>query len=313
MFDKKRFRLKAIISPEIDKFECREINIGDSYADEVPNNWYAQYYNFIVKKNYIDFKPGDDGDENDLIVINEFELPHYFDFISENSNAKTFNISESHSIRNNHIQPRIIKSIIGITSYQNKNLILFQKFQDHIQLSGYRDMLSLDTDSLSFQRFEEPLLSLGSSIMAIYEIENEKLIFNRFTDVNYILSMHEYFAELSAPEIEEFVNDDLFESKKDALYEIIHKASPLLAKRFALVKESGILNKITAEDIYHVSLKYKDTKEFNVNVTLTPNRDKVIFPTKKSEAHDFLRLLNQDFYTGDFDGSTFLARQKRPV
>ncbi len=308
MFDKSEFRLKAILTKDIDTFECREMTITDSYAYEVPNDWYKQYFNFVTRKEYIDFKPGDDGEENELVVINDFELPTYFQFISED-----YIISDSPLITHNHMQPKVIKSIIGVTNYRNNKLILFQKFQDHIQLTSYRNTLSLDTNSLGFKVFNEPLISLGRSIIAVYEIENKKLIFKRFTDVNTILLMDEYFREASPPEIREFLRHNLFEVNENELSEIINEASPLLAKRFALVKESGILNKISAEDIQRVSLKYKETEGYNVNITLSQNRKKVIFPNKKSEAHNFLRLLNQDFYTGDFDGNPFLARDKRPV
>ena len=99
----------------------------------------------------------------------------------------------------------------------------------------------------------------------------------------------------------------MFESNIKDLNEIIYQPSPLLAKRFSLVKSSGIIKRVSAQDVKTVSKKYENIKEYKINVELSQNGDKIKFPTKKAEVHNLLRLLNQDFYTGDLDGNHFLS------
>ena len=313
MFDKYRFNLAASVKSENadeNNLTLRAISLDDTgYTNQLQNDWYKQYYTFLFQKSYVDFRPGDDVEEDELVLIEDFDLPPYIkEYVNDSSD-----ISDLPSIKHRHIERKTIKSILGVTRYQNRELILFQKFRDSTQLPGKQLTLSLDTDSLVFKKVSDPLLTLGDSLIAVYEIEEKKLIFRRFNDVSYILEMDRYFKMLSSKEIMNFLRHNLFEADISELDDIINDASPLLAKRFALVKDSGILNRVSAEIVESVSLKYKNVIGYSVNVELSTDRKKIIFPTQKAEAHNLLRLLNQDFYTGDFDGDPFLARSKRSL
>ena len=313
MFNIRNFYTSSIVEDESNditsdhKLSLRSVHIGDDYENQVPIDWYKHYYDFLGRQNYIDFKPGDDGEKDDLIVIKDFQLPIYFKSFETPSD-----IIDCPPIRSRHIEPRIIKSFIGSIDYNGETLILFQKFRDSVQLPQMLP-LSFDSDSQSFKKVGKPILSFGSRIMAVYEHKKKRVIFKRFNDVSYILDLDRYFARLSPKEIKEFLDHDLFEYNERKLYDMIHKASPLLATRFALVKKSGIIDRVDAKQIKLIGDKYKDIKEYKVNINLSDDGNKIVFPSKKSEAHNLLRLLGKKFFTDDFDNIPHLARDTRPL
>ena len=308
MFDIHRFYTGAIVLNDNKELELRHFSVDDDYAEQMPEDWYMYYYNFIINKELINFKPGDDGDDHELVIIDDFKLPSYF-----NSFNKASNMGDFHSLRPQHMKPRTIKSIISSTSFNGKDLILFQKFLDSTQL-GYGLKFSIDLNTISLNRVKEPSISFGTSIIGVCEIDkknNKKLIFNRFSDLSYILDLYRYFHALSPQEIKTFLDRALFEYDEDELDEIIYKASDRLAKRFALVEESGILDRFTAEEFKSISLKYRNVIDYKINIELSTDRQRILFPSKKTDAHNILRFFNGDFYTDDFDGHPFLARGKR--
>lgn len=314
MFNIRNFYISSIVEDEHDntaidhKLSLRSVSIGDDYEDQVPVDWYKHYYDFLGRQNYIDFKPGDDGEKDDLVVIKKFQLPSYFGSFGTPSD-----IIDCPPLKSRHIKPRVIKSFIGSVKYNGETLILFQRFRDSAQLPQMLP-LSFDSDSQSFKKMDRPILSFGSSIMAVYKHNNRRLIFKRFNDVSYILDLQRYFAHLSPTEIKGFLDESgLFEYNEKELQSIIHKASPLLATRFALVKKSGILDRVDAQQVKNIGDKYKNVKEYKVNINLSDDGNRIVFPSKKSEAHNLLRLLGKKFFTDDFDNLPHLARDTRPL
>lgn len=320
MFNRKDFYLSSIIEDEDDRhtiihnLSLRKVNIIGDYSSQMPVDWYKYYNKFLVRKTPIPFKPGDDGEDEDLIVIEDFELPTYFRNFRIPSDIRNCPMIENH-----HINPRVIKSFIASINYKGETLILFQKFKDYTQLQQ-SSAFTYDVDSGNLKELDKPVLSFGSSIMAVYKyIEKngkieKKLIFKRFNDVSYILDLKRYFAPLCAEGIEDFLDEGPFIYNKKKLNDIIHKASPLLATRFALVKKSGILDRVTAQKIKAVSDKYKNIEEkYNVTVDLSDDGENIIFPHKKSDAHNLLGLLSKKYFTDDFDDMPHLARGSRPL
>ena len=112
MFDIRNFYISSIVEDESNditsdhKLSLRSVRIGDDYENQVPIDWYKHYYDFLGRQNYIDFKPGDDGEKDDLIVIKDFQLPIYFKSFETPSD-----IIDCPSIMSRHIEPRIIKSL----------------------------------------------------------------------------------------------------------------------------------------------------------------------------------------------------------
>ena len=313
MFNKHTFNFASVVRHEktdtVDNFVLYKLNLEDrAYVAQLAEEWYKQYHGFLHNKTFNPFFPGDISDENELSYINEFKLTPYINKSVDNNVLITDDLNP---IRRHHITGNTIQSIIAFAQLGSENLILFQRFQDYLQLPGEQHTLSLDTDSLKFTRTSESLVTLGRSIMFVYKINQKQLLFKNINDVEKILNVDEYYKTLVPAEIKTFIDDELFEADFNKLDHIINNASPLLAKRFFLVQSSKILKKVDAQIVKSVADRYKDNNQHKINVELTDDGRKIKFPTKTAEVHNLLRLLNQDFYTGDFDQTKFLSKSKQ--
>ena len=182
--------------------------------------------------------------------------------------------------------------------------MLFQKFQSKNQL--IESKITLLFDSGSFDKVSDSGLVLNNRLSAVYDAAARKLMFGNFREASSILDLDEYFKPFSEKEIRGFLKHDLLEPEN--VDEISINPSYLLCERFAIVSESKILDSITAEDVKLVSKKYPD-----VDVKLSSDGRRIIFPSRKSDAHKLLRLLNENYYTGDFSEEPYLAINKRNV
>ena len=309
MFNEYSFNLTVTIDPIEENKQLYFIPIeGANAKNQVLEDWYCQYKNFttykdnkrLIDKRPVVFSPGNKADDEEILIIEDYKLPTYLEKMN------TSNIVRINPIRSQHIRPDIIKSIIGFAKDDNQELMLFQKFQSKNQLIESKMTLLFDSDALSFNKISDSGLILNNKLSAVYNAATKTLMFRNFRDVSSILDLDEYFKPLSEEEIREFLKHDLFEPED--VDQISTNPSYLLCERFAIVSKSKILDSITAEDVKLVSKKYPD-----VDVKLSSDGRRIIFPSRKSDAHKLLRLLNENYYTGDFSEEPYLAINKRNV
>lgn len=140
---------------------------------------------------------------------------------------------------------------------------------------------------------------------------SKDLIFQTFEGINSILQLEEYFRPMSIPQIKEFLSDDMLYILPEHTDELLKDLSYQLATRFYIAATQPttkyVLNNFTAEQIRNAS------QTLNVNglkVELTPNKDQIKFPITKSEAHIFLRFLNEEYFKGMFTQQTYSTTDK---
>ena len=271
--------------------------LDGTYSDNIPNR---------TKKTHEDFIPGDKPNKHEILVIKDYELPPYL----KSKDGVIVSIIDNPSIVNFPMQSDPINSVIGfVNDEKNGDLLLFQKFQPNSQLMQSKMALVFDPNSLSFSKVVDSGLILGDRLSAVYNNSTQTLMFKSFSSASSVLNLDEYFKPLSESEIRDFLNHVLFEPED--IDEIAENPSYLLSTRFALVDKSGVLNNTTAQEIKIASEKYNALGKYKINVKLSSDSSKVIFPSKKSEAHKLLRLLNDDYFIGDFSKTAFIAGNKR--
>lgn len=322
LFDKSYFNFGVIAYNEDSKLsEPRKLVIKSKHKETIIEDWHRQYSEFIYKKGIepdsipthkkdpIDFVPGGDITDDDIFEIKNYTLPSYI----ENINAST--ITTEHSINREDIRAGVIRGIMGLTADdENNKLILFQKFQSSTQLLNSYS-ISFDTSEQSFKKVEDRVISFRNKLTAVYQKQDNinSLLFTSFRDTNSLLGLKENIQKASKDEIREILSLNPFAPEN--IDEIVSDISYYNAVRFALIKKSGILDKVTPIKVKQAveQINANQSEEKRVKIRLTEDENKIIFPVNKTEYRNILKVLNEEIFTGLLTGTAYYAPKKNLI
>ena len=152
---------------------------------------------------------------------------------------------------------------------------------------------------------DNPGFTLANYLSAVYQPSERKLLFRSFYNVDKFLPLSEYFRPASEEEIREILSHELFDPEN--LEESATNPSQLFRTKFALLKRSNVLDKFTAREIENRA------KGFGVPIQLSEDNEKIVFPSKKSDALKLLRFLNEEFFRGAVTGIPYITNSKRKM
>ena len=221
------------------------------------------------------------------------------DFKSGNSR----NIEE---IDINKIRVSWIKGIValGQTDGDNK-LMLFQNFSKRQMI---RPRISLSYRRDTYQGIKGRILTLDDKLRAVYSSKDEKLLFDKYPSTSRILDLSKYYYVASDTDIRDLLEHRLFEY--DDMQRIMKTSEYFHRRRFAMLKDSDILEKISAGDV--VSVRDVERVSNRHNLGIQVRDDKIVFPENSDVAKTLLQLLNEEIYQGEFSGTLLQASAKRP-
>ena len=81
-------------------------------------------------------------------------------------------------------------------------------------------------------------------------------------------------------------------------------ANTVIRRKIALIKQSGVLEKFTTEQIVGTA------QTFNVAIQTTED-GKIILPTNPTQLRRLLRFLDEDYYESPLSQTRFLSNSKR--
>lgn len=323
LFDQSNFNFGVIAYNEDTKLpEPRKLVIRSNHKKTIIGDWHRQYSEFIYKegiepdstltqrKDPIDFVPGGDITDDDIFEIKNYTLPSYI----ENTNAST--ITNDRPINREDIKEGVIRGIMGLTvDGANNELILFQKFQDSTQLLNSWISISLDLGAQTFNKVEDRVISFRKNLTAVYQKKDNinSLLFTSYRDTNSLLGLKENFQRASGDEIREILSLNLFSPEN--IDEIVSDISYYNAVRFALIKKSGVLEKVTPIEVQQAveQINVNQPKEKQIKIRLTEDDSKIIFPVNKTEYRNILKVLNEELFTGLLTGTAYYAPKKNPI
>ena len=197
---------------------------------------------------------------------------------------------------------KLLDSIKGIVAfvriYQGEELMLFQNFsRSHVIRPGRLLLLQHNT----YVSVKRAGLTLDAKLSAVYLPAENKLLFRNFRTTNTFLPLTDFYKEASDQEIRDLLNHDrLAPEDPEAL---VVNANQWFRKRFAMLRDSGILDEYTAEEIVERSSGY------DIHVALDDG--KIIFPADRAKAKRLLQFLNEEVFRGAITEKLYETNSKR--
>ena len=200
-------------------------------------------------------------------------------------------------------EDELINFIEGIVAFardnDNEDILLFQNFTPSQVIQPSRFLFRQQGEA--YDELEKPGLTLAKKLSAVYLLQEEKLLFRSYRNVNTFLPLSDFYYEASEEDIMDILNDPLFEcSDKNML---VNNSTQWMRKRFAMLKDSGSLDDYSVPQI--------ETRARRYNVEIRVVNDKIIFPTDNAKAKRLLQLLNEEIFQGALTDDIYETNSKK--
>ena len=288
----KNLHLSAIVK-KAGTTRLLRIPLHQSLQDNIAESWHEQYTAFTEDVKEIDFNAGYKPEQHECFRIQNYELPEWL-VKHESLSAPYFD-----TINNNDAILNTIQAIIAFTrNSQGVELMLFQNFnRSHVIKPGY----FLFLESHTYKTMDRPALTLDKKLSAVYLAANKKLLFRSFRTVNTFLPLADFYEDISESEIRSILQHDrLYPEDVDAL---AAGANQWFRKRFAMLRDSEILDQYTPQQILDHS------KDYEVNIRVY--NDRIVFPADLSQSKRLLQFLNEELFRGAITDTLYETNSKR--
>ena len=286
------FHLAAIVK-ERSQIRMLQIPLHQVLQGNLAENWEAQRITFVDGIEEIAFNAGYGPEKHERFRLPDYEPPEWL--ARENSQT----IDHLDTIASDD---KLIDSIVGTVAMARneygEELVLFQNFtRSRVIRPG--GVLFLDGNT--YKSVERRGLTLDVALSAVYQPRERKLLFHNFRTVNTFLPLADFYQEASEQEIREVLDHPLLAAEDpDAA---VATANQWFRKRFAMLKDSGILDEYSAAEIQSRS------NEHNVSIAVSNGR--IVFPADKNDAKRVLQFLNEELYRGPITETLYETNSKR--
>ena len=286
------FQLAAIVKQGT-HVQLKRIPMHQALQNTLAASWMEQYDAFVGDTEEIDFSAGYQPEEHERFRLLDYKPPEWL--AGENSQS----VSALDAITNDDAVLDAARSIVAFARMgQSEEVMLFQNFsRSHVIRPGRFLFLQNNT----FETTQRPGLTLDSKLSAVYKPTAGKLLFHNFRMVNIFLPLAEFYEEASEQQIKEVLGHSLLAPEDaDAL---ATGANQWFRKRFAMLRDSGVLDAHSAKQIQARSKGY--------DVAITLSKGKMVFPAEKAAAKKLLQFLNEELFRGAITERLFETNSKR--
>ncbi len=283
----------AVITRRGGKVRLLRIPLHQALQNTLAESWQAQYDEFVDSITEIDFNAGYEPEDHERFRLAHFTLPDWLANETSHTAADLDAISDHEDL---------VESIKGVVAFarnaQGEELCLFQNFsRSHVIRPGRFLFLRNDT----YETAERPGLTLDRKLAAVYKPAERKLLFHSFRTVNTFLPLADFYEEASERQIREVLQHELLMAEDvDAL---AVGANQWFRKRFAMLRDSGVLDQFNAGQIRARSNGY----EVEVKIT----NGKIVFPADRAAAKKLLQFLNEEIFRGAITDTLYETNSKR--
>ena len=288
----RNFQLAAITKCG-SEFGLMEVPLHRNLQQSLSENWHSQYESFTTDKEEIDFDAGYMPEAHENFTLPDYELPEWLADEDSTTISSLDSISED---------PETLKTITGLAAFatqeDGQEIVLFQNFsRSHVIQPGSYLLLRNDT----FESSSSPTLTLDNKLTAVFYPQESKLIFHNFRTVNTFLPLADFYEDASGEEIRHVLSHDMFlVEDADAL---ATGANQWFRKRFAMLRDSELLDNYSADDIVEHSEGYE--------VDIELREGKIVFPADTAPAKKLLQFLNEEIFRGAITETLFETNSKR--
>lgn len=255
-------------------------------------NWREQYSAFTEGVEEIPFDPGYRVEEGEVFVLPDFQMPEW---LSEDSESIQY-LDTINSV------PDSMENICGIAGFtvgqSGQALHLFQNFS-RSRVIQPEQILLFEGEFYSTSKYRS--LSLSSQLEAVLFPDNPRLLFRDFRATNSFLPLSDFYKEASAREVRQVLSHRLL--VPDDIDALASEPSPWFRKRFAMLRDSGLLDQVSATDLQRRASGYP------VQVEVVDGR--VVFPADKRAAKRLLQFLNEEIFRGPITQTVYEANSRR--
>lgn len=285
------FQLAAIVR-QGGQTRLLRIPMHQALQDELATAWDAQHGAFVGEIDEIPFNAGYQPEAHERFVLAEFTLPDWL--ATEDSQS----VAGLEAITNDDALLDSTKGIVAFARQDGAEVILFQNFsRSHIIRPGRFLFLQNNT----YESTQRPGLTLDNKLSAVYRQDEQALLFHNFRTVNTFLPLADFYQESSEQEIRDVLGHYLLEPEDEDALAV--NANQWFRKRFAMLRDSGVLNNYTAEQIRDHSAGYE--------VDVAVQNGKITFPADRREAKRLLQFLNEEIFRGAITETLYETNSKR--
>lgn len=286
------FQLAAIIR-QGGATRLLRIPLHQGLQDTLAASWQEQYDAFAIGTEEINFDAGYQPEEHERFRLRDYQLPDWF--AGENSQS----VAALDAITNDDASLDATKGIVAFArNDDDEEVMLFQNFnRSHVIRPGRFLFLQNNT----YETTQRPGLTLDSKLSAVYLPADRKLLFHSFRTVNTFLPLADLYEEASELQIKEVLGHKLLAAEDaDAL---AREANQWFRKRFAMLRDSGVL------DVYSAKAIQARSKGYDVAIKIS--KGKIVFPAERAAAKKLLQFLNEELFRGAITETLFETNSKR--
>lgn len=286
------FQLAAIVR-QGGETRLLRIPLHQGLQDTLAASWQEQHDAFVTDADEIGFNAGYQPEENERFCLQDYGPPEWL--AEENSQS----VPALDAITNDDALLDTTKGIVAFARNDDgEEVVLFQNFsRSHVIRPGRFLFLQNNT----YETTQRPGLTLDSKLSAVYEPAGRKLLFHNFRTVNTFLPLADFYEEASEQQIKEVLGHKLLAAEDaDAL---ATDANQWFRKRFAMLRDSGVLDAYSAKQIQARSKGY--------DVAIHVSKGKIVFPAERAAAKKLLQFLNEELFRGPITETLFETNSKR--
>lgn len=286
------FQLAAIVKQGA-QVRLQRIPMHQALQHTLATSWEAQLDAFLDGAQEIEFDAGYQPEEHERFALYDFEPPEWL------AGETSATIGDLDPINQDEAFIASIKGIAGFARDENGNgLVLFQNFsRSHVIRPGTFLLLRDGT----YETTERPGLTLDTKLAAFHAPTEQKLLFRNFRTVNTFLPLGDFYEEASEQQIREVLaHDKLAPVNVEA---IATESNQWFRKRFAMLRDSGVLDQYSAKQIQARSKGY--------DVEIHVQKGKIVFPEDRPSAKKLLQFLNEELFRGAITETLYETNSKR--
>ncbi|MEY6431179.1 hypothetical protein ABC977_02020 [Thioalkalicoccus limnaeus] len=283
----------AAIAKQAGRYRLLRVPLHQGLQNTLAETWQQQYDAFVDGVLEIEFNAGYQPEAHECFRLAGYQLPAWLAGENSHSAADFATITHDDALLD------VTKGLVAFArDAEDNELILFQNFsRSHVIRPGRFLFLTNDT----YETTARPGLTLADKLSAIYLPTEFKLLFRSFRTVNTFLPLANYYEEASEQEIREVLHHDLLDPEDAGA--LATGANQWFRKRFAMLRDSGVLDEYTASQIQARSSGY--------DVEIRVAADRILFPADKTAAKKLLQFLNEEIFRGAITNTLYETNSRR--
>lgn len=242
----------------------------------------------------VQYDPAYNIDEHERFTIEEFEVPEW---LAEETSQT---VADLESLA---LNDELLEQTKGLAAFardgDGDEIVLFQHFGPSRIIRPRRSLLLANN---MYSAANHRGISLASKLTGVYYPGMQTLAFESFHLMNTMLPLTEYYAEASEKDIRTMLAHE--QLAPEDIEAIAVNSPQWMRKRFAMLRDSGILDEYEADDIVTYA------GGFDIEIA-QDDEGRIVFPANRTEARRLLKFLNEELFRGAITDTLYETNSKR--